>query len=120
MNTINVQGTFEDWKHKNGKLDTVVGDQGDNNDEISVITESGTLSNLTLQADLYHSDEQEEFNVDTLKTMQSYLKKIYRGAKFLSDTGKKFKEPNFVVSHAERSQAVQICDYLWYSLGKKI
>ena len=85
---------------------------------MSVITESGTLTQMSLQADLYQSDEQEELSTDTLKTMQGYLKKIYRGAKFLSDKGKKFTEPNFVVPYGERSQTVEICDYLWKSLGK--
>ena len=119
VNTLDVQETFEEWKRKNGKIGSVVNDQEHDNDDISVMTESGTITNMTLQTDLYQCDDQEELNVDTLKTIQTYLKKIYRGAKFLSDTGKKFKEPNFVVSYAERSQSVQICDYLWHNLGEK-
>ena len=77
------------------------------------------MSQLSLQKDLYESDEQEELKVDTLKTIQSYIKKIYRGAKFLSDTGKMYKEPNFVSINGQRSQSVEICEYLWKSLGKK-
>ena len=119
MNTIDVQESFEEWKRKNGKIGSVVNDQEHDNDDISVMTESGTITNMTLQTDLYQCDDQEELNVDMLKTIQTYLKKIYRGAKFLSDTGKKFKEPNFVVLYAERSQSVQICDYLWHNLGEK-
>lgn len=87
-------------------------------EDISVITESGTLSQLSLQKDLYQSDEQEELKVGTLKTIQTYVKKIYRGAKFLTDTGKDYKEPNFVPVNGQRSQTVDICEYLWKSLGK--
>ncbi len=82
------------------------------------MTENETLSQLSLQSDLYQSDEQEELSTDTLKTIQGYLKKVYRGAKFLSDKGKMFTEPNFVVVCGEQSQTVQICDYLWKCLGK--
>ena len=106
---------FEEWKRKHHDHITI---ETPGNDDMSVITESGTLTQMSLQADLYQSDEQEEFKVDTLRTMQTYIKKIYRGAKFLSDTGKNYKEPNFVVPYGQRSQSVEICDYLWKSLGK--
>lgn len=75
VHTLDVQETFEDWKYKNhGQLDTDI-DQGNDNEEISVLTESGTLTHLTLKTDLYQSDKQEELNVDTFKTIQTYCKK---------------------------------------------
>ena len=89
------------------------------NDDLSVITELVTITQLGLQADLYESEEQEELNLDTLRTMKRYLKKIYRGAKFLSDSGKNYKEPNFILLQGqEQLQSVQICEFLWKSLGK--
>ena len=60
---------------------------GEINDDISVITESATVNLLTQQAEYYESDDKEELKMDTLKTIQTYLKKIFRQAKFLSDTG---------------------------------
>ena len=42
---------------------------------MSVITESARICQLSLQAELYEFDEEEELKVDTLnnKTMQRYL-----------------------------------------------
>ena len=94
--------------------------KGGNNDDISVITESATVNMLNLQADLFESDEKEELKMDTLKTIQTYMKKIYRQAKFLSDSGINFEKPNFVVQNGPKSQSVEICEYLWKSLGKNL
>lgn len=87
--------------------------------EISMMTESVTLCQMNLQEEYYASDEKEELKMDTLKTIQTYVKKIFRQAKFLSDTGSNFKEPNFVNTTGVRSQSVEICEYLWKSLGKR-
>ena len=92
----------------------------ENNDDISVITESATVNLLTIQAEYYDSDEKETLKMDTLKTIQTYLKKIFRQAKFLSDTGTNFNKPNFVLQNGVKSQSVEICEYLWKSLGKDI
>ena len=92
----------------------------ENNDDISVITESATVNLLTMQAEYYDSDEKETLKMDTLKTIQTYLKKIFRQAKFLSDTGTSFNKPNFVLQNGVKSQSVEICEYLWKSLGKDI
>ena len=116
VKAIDVEESFDDWRRKKGRLIMLV-ERDNESEEISVITESGTLSQLSLQADLYQSDEQEELSVDSLKTIQWYLKKFFRGAKFLSDTGKMFKEPIFVAMDGEKSQSVEICEYLWKSLG---
>ena len=50
----------------------------ENNDDISVITESATVNLLTMQSEYYDSDEKETLKMDTLKTIQTYLKKIFR------------------------------------------
>ena len=92
----------------------------ENNDDISVITESATVNLLTMQSEYYDSDEKETLKMDTLKTIQTYLKKIFRQAKFLSDTGTSFNKPNFVLQNGVKSQSVEICEYLWKSLGKDI
>ena len=72
------------------------------------------------QEGYYRSHEQESLNKDTLKTIQGYLKTIFRQAKFLSDTGNEYNEPKFVTSNGYRSQSVQICEYLWKKLGMSI
>ena len=90
----------------------------DNGDEISIMTESVTLGQTNLQEEYYGSSEKEDLKVDTLKTIQIYLKKIFRQAKFLSDTRKQFKEPHFVSTNRVRSQSVEICEYLWKTLSR--
>ena len=75
---------------------------------------------LNLQAEYFDSDEKEELKMDTLKTIQTYMKKIFRQAKFLSDSGINFEKPNFVVQNGLKSQSVEICEYLWKSLGKDL
>ena len=47
------------------------------NDDISVITESATVNLLTQQTEYYESDDKEELKMDTLKTIQTYLKKSF-------------------------------------------
>ena len=69
----------------------------ENSDDISVITESATVNVLTIQAEYYESDGKEDLIMDTLKTIQNYLKKIFQQAKFLSGTGNNFNKPNFVI-----------------------
>ena len=84
------------------------------------MTESEIIHNMNNQEGYYRSHEQESLNKDTLKTIQGYLKIIYRQAKFLSDTGNEYNEPKFVTSNGYRSQSVQICEYLWKKLGMTI
>ena len=62
----------EEWKrrHHDHIVIEILG-----NDVMSVITKSRTLTQMSLQADLYQSDEQEELKEDSLKTIQTYLKK---------------------------------------------
>ena len=116
---VEVDISFDDWKKQHGNIETIVQNGINENDDVSVITESVTINQLGQQADLYESEEQEELNLDTLRTMKRYLKKIYRGAKFLSDSGKNYKEPNFILLQGqEQLQSVQICEFLWKSLGK--
>ena len=116
---VEVDISFDDWKKQHGNIETIVQNGINENDDVSVITESVTINQLGQQADLYESEEQEELNLDTLRTMKRYLKKIYRGAKFLSDSGKNYKEPNFILLQGqEQLQLVQICEFLWKSLGK--
>ena len=123
---------FEDWESKLNDNDNVatpgnfdVGngtliDGGGNHDDISVITESATVNLINLQSEYYEGDEKEDLKMDTLKTIQTYLKKIFRQAKFLSDIGNNFNKPNFVTQNGTKSQSVEICEYLWKSLGKKL
>ena len=84
------------------------------------ITESATVNLINLQSEYYEGDEKEDLKMDTLKTIQTYLKKIFREAKFLSDIGNNFNKPNFVTQNGTKSQSVEICEYLWKSLGKKL
>ena len=127
--------TVEDWEAKsstcsidNNSTSNRINDvrrgtliaEGEVNEDISVITESATVNLLNVQAEIYDSGEKEELKVDTLKTIQTYLKKIFWQAKFLSDTGSSFKRPNFVITNGLKSQSVEICEYLWKSLGKRM
>ena len=90
-----------------------------NVDEISQTTESDVLTELSEQAMCYASTDRESHNTDVEKTINTYVKKIYRQVKFLSENGKEWREPNFIVhAHEIRSQATEICEYLWKSLGK--
>ena len=106
--------TLEDWEAKsstcsidNNSTSNRINDvrrgtliaEGEVNEDISVITESATVNLLNVQAEIYDSGEKEELKVDTLKTIQTYLKKIFWQAKFLSDTGDNFKRPNFVITN---------------------
>ena len=45
--------------------------------EISIITESVILGQMKLQEEYYGNSEKEELKLDTLKTIQTYLKKIF-------------------------------------------
>ena len=116
---------FEDWESTLSDNDSFVTPHGrtlinggGNHDDISVITESATVNLINLQAEYYNSDEKETLKMDTLKTIQTYLKKIFRQANFLSDSGENFNKPNFVTQNGPKSQSVEICEYLWKSLGK--
>ena len=76
------------------------------------------MSQLESQQDFYSNGAKEQLNKDTEKTLQRYLKKIFRQIKFLSDLGKLYKEPNFVSHmHGKKSQAAELCEYLWKCLG---
>lgn len=116
---------FEEWEsnfsEENYSFTTPGGtliNGGGNHDDISVITESATVNLINMQAEYYSNEEKEPLKMDTLKTIQTYLKKIFRQAKFLSDTGDNFNKPNFVTQNGIKSQSVEICEYLWKSLGK--
>ena len=86
---------------------------------MSDTTETEVLSALSQQAEYYESNESEVIKRDTEKTLQTYLKKIFRQVKFLTDSGKNYKEPNFVQhGQGQSSQAADLCSYLWKSLGK--
>ena len=90
-----------------------------NSSTVSETSESEILTSLAQQDDYYNCAEKEIHSEDTEKTIQKYLKKIYRNVKFLSESGKEFKEPSFVSHpHGKKVQAVDICEYLWKCLGK--
>ena len=99
-------------------ITTTEGEMNQNSDISVITTESLLLNQIKMQSEYYQSNEQEEMKEDTWNTMKKYIKKIYSHAKFLSDTGKSFKEPNFVVTDGVRSQSVEICEILWKKLGK--
>ena len=63
---------------------------------VSTTTESDVIISLGNQNEYYLNHEQEVVKKDTEKTLQTYIKKIFRQVKFLSDTKKDFHEPNFV------------------------
>ena len=88
------------------------------NDMVSTTTESEAIITLANQSDLYSNLHQEEVKPDTEKTLQRYIKKIFRQVKFLTDTGRDYNEPNFVNTMVEKSQSAEICEYLWKNLGK--
>ena len=48
------------------------------------------------------------------------MKKIFRQCKFPSDTKNVFYKPNFVTGNmnGEKSQTVQICEWLWDKIGE--
>lgn len=88
-------------------------------ENLSDTTETEVISALVEQAEYYASSEKEETKSDTEKTLQTYIKKIFRQVKFLTDSGKDFKEPNFVDHiHGQKTQAAELCEYLWKCLGK--
>ena len=88
-------------------------------DNLSETTETEIMSSLSEQNDYYSASEKEKFSKDFEKMMQTYLKKIYRQLKWMSDVSKEYKEPNFIVHvHGIKSQTVEVCEYLWRSLGK--
>ena len=93
----------------------------DDTSTVSETSESLVLTALADESDFYNSHEREVRNADTEKTMQRYIKKTFQLVKFLSDNGKNYKEPSFVQHvHAKKSQSVEICEYLWKLLGKKV
>ena len=94
-------------------------DLDNNHDDMSDTTETEIITALTQQEEYYESYESEVTKKDTEKTLQTYIKKIFRQVKFFTDTGKNYKEPNFVqYDQGHTSQAVELCNYLWKSLGK--
>ena len=90
------------------------------NDLVSTTTESEAIVTLGNQSDLYSDPHKEKVKPDTVKTLQRYIKKIFRQVKFLTDTGREYNEPDFVNTTVEKSQSAEICEYLWKSLGKLI
>ena len=90
-----------------------------NIDEMSETTETDVISALVEQSEYYENVSSEVVKKDTEKTLQSYIKKIYKQVKFLTESGKNYKEPNFVqYIHGQKSQSVELCEYLWKSLGE--
>lgn len=91
----------------------------DNSAVLSETSDTDILSSLVDQSEYYETLEPEVKTKDSEKTMQSYLKKIFRQVKFLTDSGKNYREPNFIQHvHGQSSQAVELCTYLWGKLGK--
>ena len=111
--------SFKDTNDDNTRDDNITEiDIEDDSDEVSDTTESVIITSLVEQADFYEGRESEPRKKDTEKTIQTYIKKIYRQVKFLTDSGKNYKEPNFVQHvHEQKSQAAQLCEYFWKSLG---
>ena len=94
-------------------------DVNDSTDVMSETTESEVLSALVEQSEYYENLDAEITKKDTEKTLQSYLKKIFRQVKFLTESGKNYREPNFVQHvHGQKSQSAELCEYLWKKLGK--
>ena len=94
-------------------------DVDDSTDVMSETTESEVLSALVEQSEYYENLDAEITKKDTEKTLQSYLKKIFRQVKFLTESGKNYREPNFVQHvHGQKSQSAELCEYLWIKLGK--
>ena len=99
--------------------DSVEIDIGADVEDMSDTTETDVITVLVEQAEYYENSNSEVVKKDTEKTLQCYLKKIYRQVKFLTDSGKNYKEPNFVEHvHGQKSQSVELCEYLWKSLGE--
>ena len=93
--------------------DSVEIDIGADVKEMSDTTETDVITVLVEQAEYYENSNSEVVKKDTEKTLQCYLKKIYRQVKFLTDSGKNYKEPNFVEHvHGQKSQSVELCEYL--------
>ena len=91
----------------------------DNSAVLSETSDTDILSSLVDQSEYYETLEPEVKTKDSEKTMQSYLKKIFRQVKFLTDSGKNYREPNFIQHvHGQSSQTVELCNYLWEKLGK--
>ena len=89
-------------------------DVDDSTDVMSETTESEVLSALVEQSEYYENLDAEITKKDTEKTLQSYLKKIFRQVKFLTESGKNYREPNFVQHvHGQKSQSAELCEYLW-------
>ena len=92
-----------------------------NEDVCSDTTQSEILSELAEQDTIYVGGDREDKHKETEKSIQRYLKKIYRNLKFFSDTKINYEEPNFVYSsNRQKQQSVQICDYLLKNLGNCI
>ena len=86
---------------------------------MSETIETDVISVLVEQAEYYENVSSEVVKKDTKKTLQGYIKKNYKQVKFLTESGKNYKEPNFVqYIHGQKSQSVELCEYLWKSLGE--
>ena len=86
---------------------------------ISTISETATVNKIELQEELYNNEEKEEKKIDTQKTIQRQMKKVFQQCKFPSDTKNQFYKPNFVTGNMNRkkSQTVQICEWIWEKIG---
>ena len=91
----------------------------DSTDVMSETTESEVLYALVEQSEYYENLDAEITKKDTEKTLQSYLVKIFRQFKFLTESGKNYREPNFVQHvYGQKSQSAELYEYLWKNLGK--
>ena len=77
-----------------------------------------TLDQLSKQEDVYESGNKEKLCKDGERTMQRYLRQLFRMVKFLSDSDKEFKQPNFVSNRTQKKQTVTICEWLLEKIGK--
>ena len=115
-------GSYDEWESQqletSHKKNFEISEK-ENNDMISTISETATVNKIELQEELYNNEEKEEKKIDTQKTIQRQMKKIFRQCKFPSDTKNQFYKPNFVTSNmnGEKSQTVQICKWIWEKIG---
>ena len=75
---------------------------------VSTISETATVNNIELQEEFYNNEEKEEKNIDTQKTIQRQMKKIFEQCKFQSNIKNQFHKPNFItgIMNREKSQIV--------------
>ena len=73
-------GSYDEWESQ--QLETSHKkkfeiSEKENNDMISTISETATVNKIELQEELYNNEEKEEKKIDTQKTIQRQMKKIF-------------------------------------------